>query len=199
MEDELELGRPVASGTTKNTESDGSGSTDESRSGGDGDESGDGARAETDDGPLALETPIPEHPGQSTDGGSQVGDDASLNGAQVGGESAAAVESEPSEPEHDRAENDVGGVVWLVRETLGAVAAALAEVERDGESGSSRRNVHTNGRGGRVQWSARATGWAGWKTSLKLNPTHGVPPAKSSPPMMNDQPLAFHVQQAIGS
>lgn len=142
VEDELELGRPIASSATKNTESDSSGSTDESRSRGDGDESGNGTRAETDDGPLALETPIPEHPGQSTDGSSQVGDDASLNGAQVGGEGATTVESEPSEPEHDRAENDVGGVVWLVCETLGSVAAALAEVKRDGESGSSGRDVH---------------------------------------------------------
>lgn len=137
MEEELELGRPIASSAAKNTESNSSGSTDESRSRSDGDESRDGTRAETDDGPLALETPIPEHPGQSTDGSSQVGDDASLNGAQVGRESATTVESEPSEPEHDRAENDERGVVWLVSETLSSVAAALAKVKRDGESGSS--------------------------------------------------------------
>lgn len=137
VEDELELGRPIASSAAKNAKGNSSGSTDESRSRSDGNKSRNGTRAETDDGPLALETPIPEHPGQSTDGSSQVGDDASLNGAVVGRESATTVESEPSEPEHDRAENDEGGVVWLVSETLSSVAAALAEVKRDGESGSS--------------------------------------------------------------
>ena len=99
---------------------------DETGRGGDGDQAGDGARAEADSRPLALETVVPEHPGETTHARSQVGDDARLDGAEVRGEGGAAVEPEPPEPEEDRAEDDIGRVVGLVRETLGTVPATLA-------------------------------------------------------------------------
>ena len=83
----------------------------------------------------------PEHPGQAADGRSEVGDDARLDGAQVGGERRAAVESKPAEPEEDRAEHDVGRVVGLVRQALSAISAALAEVDGDGEGGGSGGNM----------------------------------------------------------
>ena len=49
-----------------------------------------------------------------------------------------------TEPEEDRPENDVARVVRFVGEALGAVPAALAEVDGDGERGGTRRDV--NGR-----------------------------------------------------
>lgn len=60
VKEELELSRPVASGATKNAKGNGSRRADETRSGSDGNETRDGTRAETDNGPLALKTPILE-------------------------------------------------------------------------------------------------------------------------------------------
>ena len=68
-----------------------------------------------------------------------------MNGAEVGTESGAAVEPEPAEPEEDCAEDDVRDVVGLVGEALGSVAAALGEVEGDGEGSGSRGDVDTGG------------------------------------------------------
>ena len=141
MEDELELGRPVASGATKNTESDGSGSTDESRAGSDSDETSDGARAEANRRPLALKTVVPEHPSETAYASREVRHDARLGRTQVCGEGGAAVEAKPAKPEEDGAQDNVGSVVRLVREALGAVAPALAEVDGDGERGGPGRDV----------------------------------------------------------
>ena len=126
------------------------------------DKTRDGTRAETDCGPLALETVVPEHPGQTADAGSEVGDDASLGGTEVGAERGSAIEAEPSEPEEDRAENDVGRVVGLVRKALGTVATALAEVDGNRERGGTGADVH-----------GRATGEV--KTSQLVGPTVRVP------------------------
>ena len=90
---------------------------------------------------MKAQGAYPEHPSESTDGGREVGDDASLNGAEVGGEGRTAVETEPTEPQQDRAKNDVGCVVGLVRESLGAIASALTEVDGNRECGSARRDV----------------------------------------------------------
>lgn len=68
----------------------------------------------------------PEHPCEPTDGSSQVRDDARLNSAEVGRQSRASIEAEPAEPKEDRAKDNVGGVMWLIRQTLSSVATALA-------------------------------------------------------------------------
>jgi len=142
VKEELELGCPIASSATKDTKGNSSGGADESRAGSDGNETGDGSGAEADNRPLPLKTPIPEHPGKTADGSSEVGDDASLDSAQVGTESRSSVESEPSEPEEDSAKDNVGGVMGLVGKTLSSVSAALSEVKGDSEGSSAGRNVH---------------------------------------------------------
>ena len=71
----------------------------------------------------------PEHPSQTTDGSSQVGNNASLDSTQVGTESRTAVESEPTEPEQNRAQDDVGSVVRLVCEAVRTVSATLAQID----------------------------------------------------------------------
>ena len=86
--------------------------TDETRTGCDGDEAGDGAGAEADGAPLALQTPIQCHPGKAADGRGDIGDDDGLDGAQVGADSRAAVEAIPAKPEQCGAEDDVGDVAW---------------------------------------------------------------------------------------
>lgn len=155
VEDKLELGGEVAYCASDDTEGNRGGWTNESRSGGNGDETDDGTRAESDDRPLLLKAVIlenidkplarqrnskhtyPEHPGKSSDGGSLVGDDASVGSPQVGAESRSTVETEPTKPEEDSADDNVRRVVWLVGEAFSSIAASLAEVDRDSESSSS--------------------------------------------------------------
>lgn len=70
-------------------------------------------------------------------------DDASHDGAEVRGEGGATVEAEPSDPEENRAEDDVGDVVRPVRETRGlGVAGALSEHDGEGERCGAGGNVH---------------------------------------------------------
>ena len=104
-------------------------STDETRSGSNGNKTYNGTRAETDDGPFALKTVIPEHPGESTDRGGEVGDNASVGSAEICAQSRATIEAEPAEPEHDGTENDVTGVMRLVGEAFSAIATTLAKID----------------------------------------------------------------------
>ena len=89
----------------------------------------DRARAEADNRPLALQTPIPEHPGQTAHACGQVGDDASHGSAQVSTEGRSTVEAEPSEPQEDCTEDDICGIVRLVGKPLSAIATALAKIQ----------------------------------------------------------------------
>lgn len=139
---ELELGGDVAANATDYTEDDSSPGRDVAGSRGDGHETRDGAGAEPDDGPLLLEAIIHQYPGDSTDGGGQVGDNASHDGAEIRGQGGTTVEAEPSDPEEDGAEDDVGDVMRSVRETGGlGVAGALAEHDGEGEGGGTRRDM----------------------------------------------------------
>lgn len=137
VKQELELGGEIASGTSDDTERDSRRGTDEPRRRGDSNETGDRAGAETDNGPLLLETVIPNHPSQPANARCKVGHDARLGSAQVRGKGRPAVETEPAEPEEDCAKDDVGGIVGLVREALGSIAGALSEVDGDRECGGS--------------------------------------------------------------
>lgn len=57
-----------------------------------------------------------------------MGNDASHHSSQVGTEGRATIKSEPSYPEEDRAENDMGDVVRAVRETVSVrVSRSLAQ------------------------------------------------------------------------
>jgi len=71
-EQELELSGKVADSARHEAKEDRSWSTDVTRAWGDGDEASDSTRAETYDGPLSLETPVPKHPSETTGGGSQL-------------------------------------------------------------------------------------------------------------------------------
>lgn len=137
----LDLGSKVASETTDESDSKRRRGTDVSSGGSDGDETRDGTGAEPDGGPLSLQSPIEQHPGDTTDGSSQVGNDACLDGSEVGRESRSTVESKPTEPEEDCTEDNVRGVVGLVGESLGTVTSSLTEVCGNGQVGSSGRDM----------------------------------------------------------
>ena len=103
----------------------------EARSWSDGNQTRDSARAEPNSGPLALQAVIPEHPGDSTDRGSEVGDDTGRGCADVRSQGATTVKSEPTEPEEDGSDNNVCGVVGLVGEFLGSITGPPSEVDGD--------------------------------------------------------------------
>lgn len=135
---ELELGGDVAYNTTDDAENDGSPGGNVTRAGSDGNETGNGTGAEADSGPLLLQAVVEKAPGDTTDRGGNVGDDAGHDGAQVSSEGRAAVEAEPANPQEHGSEDDVGHVVRSVRETGGlGVASSLAEHERVGEGCST--------------------------------------------------------------
>jgi hypothetical protein len=141
VKQELELRGKVACSPCNNTERNGCRGTDKARRGGDRNETRDCTRAKSDNGPLLLQTVIPEHPGEPSDARSEVGDDARLGGTEVGRECRAAVEPEPAKPEEDCPKDDVGGVVGLVGEALGAIPGPLSEVDGDGKGGGSGRDM----------------------------------------------------------
>ena len=140
--EELDLGGEVADNGAHDTDDEAAPGSNETRRGRDGDEAGDGTGAETDGAPLLLESIIEEHPRNTTAGGSEVGDVASHNGADVHGQGGTAVEAKPADPEEDGAEDDVGDVVRAVGQAVVVVVAgALAEHEGVGEGAAARGHV----------------------------------------------------------
>lgn len=149
-QDILELGTVVASGSADNTKDNGRPSRDKARGRGDGNEAGNNTGAETNGRPLLLQTVIKETPGDTADGSSQVGNDGSHNSTQVSAQGGTSIESEPSNPQEDGTDDDVGDVVRAVVELVSSMAATLAQHERVGEGSSTRRNVH-RGTAGKVK------------------------------------------------
>lgn len=142
VEKVLDLGGEVTGDGTNNTEDDSRPGWDESSCWSDGNETSDGTGAESDSGPLAVESVIHEGPCDTTGGSCSVCDEAGHDGADVGSESGAAVESEPANPQEHRAEDDVSNVVRTVWESRSrAVSRALAEHDRVREGSSTRRDM----------------------------------------------------------
>lgn len=138
----LEFSGKIARDGTDNTEDDSGPRRDKSRSWGDGDETSNDARAEPHCRPLAIKTVIEEDPGDTSCGGSGVGDEAGHDGADVSSKGRTTVEAEPADPQEHRAEDDVGDVVWAVWETsCCAVTGALAKHQRVGECSSAGRDM----------------------------------------------------------
>ncbi|KAI3483149.1 hypothetical protein L1887_53929 [Cichorium endivia] len=134
----LEHGGKVGHGGGDDADEHRGGQTDKAGSRGDGDQTGNRTGAESDDGPLALQTEVEEHPGETGGGGGEVGGADGHGGADVGGKGGAAVEADPSDPEEDGAEHNVRDVVRLEQQTLCAVSVTRAEVVGNDESGDSR-------------------------------------------------------------
>lgn len=162
-EDELELGcvlgvlasvsrgeggdTYIGTGGSDDTVDDGRPGWDVTGPGSDGYETGDDTGAETDSGPLAFKTVIQDTPCDTSDAGSQVGNDGCHDGAEVGSESRTCVEAEPSNPQEDGANDDVCHVVGAVVELVSAVATTLAQHDRVCESSASRRDMHGSSTG----------------------------------------------------
>lgn len=167
-EEVLELRGVVAEGASNNTKDDGGPSRNETGTGSNGDEASDDAGAETDGGPLLLKTVIDQAPGDATNASREVGDDGSHDCTQIGSASRTGVESEPTNPEEDGADDNVGNVVRAVVELLGAVATTLSEHVRIGKSCAARGNMDRSSAG-------------------KVDTSHGGGPARGVPGPASDR------------
>lgn len=95
----------------------------------DADQTGDGARAGTDDGEAALGADVvDEDPAEDAEGGGGVGVEGGQHGADGAVQRGTAVETEPSEPDEDGADEDESGVVSAAVDLV-ALGEALAEDE----------------------------------------------------------------------
>lgn len=81
--DKLELGSIIGTGSSHNTIDDGGPGRNETRSGSDSDETSNDTGAEADGGPFALKTIIEDTPCDTSNAGSQVGDDCGHDSAHV--------------------------------------------------------------------------------------------------------------------
>lgn len=141
MDQVLDLGGKVGSDGGHEANGNSRRGTDVACSRGDTNETCDGTGAESNGTPLPLEPPVKQHPGETADGSCEVGNDAGHDCAEVGRKRRTTVEAEPSEPEEDRAKDDIGSVVGLVRNRLGSVPVTLAEVESNRERGCTTADV----------------------------------------------------------
>ena len=132
----------VSAGSTDNTVNDGGPGWDESGTRSDGDKTSNDTRAETDSGPLAFKTIIQDTPCDTSDAGSQVGDYSSHDSTHVGSKSGTSVETEPTNPEEDSADDNVSNVVWAVVQFMSTVSATLAQHDGVCKSCATTRNVH---------------------------------------------------------
>lgn len=162
LEEVLERSGQVAADGSDKANCNGSGGTDEPRGRSDADETCNDTRAESDKRKLALETPVHQHPGDTANCCCEVGNDNSLDCAEVGRECRTTVEAHPSCPEHDGANEHKGSVVRLVCEALSPVSPPLAEIQRDSESSGTTRDVD-------------------WCSTSKVETAHDERPASSIP------------------
>lgn len=141
-QDILELGTVVASSSTDNTKDNSGPGWDETRSRSNGNETSNNTGAETDGGPLLLESVVKKTPGDTSNGSGQVGHNGGHDSAEVSTQGRTGVESEPSDPEENGTNDNVGDVVRAVVELVSTVTTTLAEHQGVGESSGTGGNVH---------------------------------------------------------
>lgn len=129
----------IAEETGKEADDDPREGSDHPASGGDGDEPGDGSGTGPEKAGFAAADPFDGGPGEGSGSGGEVGGDEGVDGELIGGESAAGVETEPSEPEESRADEGDGEVVR--EERFVAVADPFADEDRADEGGDSGADV----------------------------------------------------------
>lgn len=161
-EEVLQLGSVVAESAADDTEDNRSPSRNETGSRSNCNETSNDARAETNGGPLLFEPVVDQAPGDTANTSSQVGNNGGHHSAQVRGTGRTSVEAEPTDPEEDCTDDDVGDVVGTVVQLLSAMTAPLAEHVRVGQGSATRSNVD----GG---------------TSSKVNRAHGRGPSRRVP------------------
>lgn len=123
----LQLGRVIASDSTNSAENNRRPSWNVTRSRSNGDQASDNARAETNRRPLALQTIVNEAPGDTANASSKVCAQGGHDRAQVRRKGRSCIEPEPSNPQENGTDNNVGYVVWAIVQLLGTMTATLAQ------------------------------------------------------------------------
>ncbi len=117
----LEAGAaPVADHARGDADRKGPDRPDESRGRRDGDEASHGTRADADDGRLAAQRPLHQHPGEAGHRRGDLGDQHRHAGLHAGGDGGAGVEPEPADPQQRGADESQHHVVR--RPGVGALA-----------------------------------------------------------------------------
>jgi hypothetical protein len=133
------LGSKVSNNTSGDSKNDGCPRSDETRGGSGSDKTRDGTGTPTDHRPLAGKTPIEKNPGHRGKHSSEVGVPASHGSAEVGTESRATVEAQPSEPQKNGTEGDERDVMRA--EVEHHLLLAATEDHRVGESAATGNNL----------------------------------------------------------
>lgn len=128
-EEELELGGIIAGSSTNYTIYDSGPRRDITGSWSDRNETSNDSGAEADSGPFLLKSVIKDTPGDTSNGSREVGDNGRHNCTQIRRESRTSIEAEPTNPEEDGTDDNVGDVVRTKVELMGAMSASLAEHE----------------------------------------------------------------------
>ena len=139
--EELELGSVVAGNGTNNTKDKRSPGRDKARARSNGNKTSNNTRAEAHGRPLALQAVVEQTPGHTSDRCGKVSDNGGHDSAEVSRESRASIETEPSNPEEDCANDDMRDVVRAVVELVGSVTATLAQHQGVGQGSRSGSNV----------------------------------------------------------
>jgi len=139
--EELEFGGIITSQCADNAKDDGRPGRNVTRGGSDGNETSDGTGAPTDSTPLTFETVIKNHPCKSADGSRKIGNNAGHGCSEIAAQCTTTVEPEPTKPEENGSEDDVGNIVRSVVEFVSPVATALAQHDRVCKGGGTRRDV----------------------------------------------------------
>jgi hypothetical protein len=126
-EEVLQLGRVVASNSTNSAENNRCPSWNVARSWSNGDQASNNTGAETNRRPLAFQTIVNETPGDTANASSKVRAQGGHDRAQVRRKGRSCIEPEPSNPQENGTDNDVGYVVWAIVQLLGTVTATLAQ------------------------------------------------------------------------
>ena len=127
---ELQLGGIIAGSCSDNSKYNSGPGRDVTRTRRNCDETSDNARAEPNGGPFLLQSVIKHTPSDTTHGSCKIGDDGSHDSTHVGAQSRSSIEAEPSNPEENGADDDVGDIVRAIVQFMCSMATSLAEHER---------------------------------------------------------------------
>jgi len=134
----LEFGGIITGECTDNAKDDSGPGRNVAAGRSDGNETSDGTRAPTNGTPLAIETVVNNHPCKPTHRSRKIGNNAGHSRSEIATECTTTVESEPTEPEENGSEDDVGDIVWSVVEFVSSMTTALAQHDRVGKGSGTR-------------------------------------------------------------
>src|ERR1700761_6974400 len=81
--------------------------------------------------PFPLQPPIPKHPRQPTNTRSEIRDNTRVGSTEIRSERRSTVKPEPTKPQENSPEDDIGRIMRFVSESFGTESTTFAEVDRE--------------------------------------------------------------------